>query len=54
MRRIVRRLRRPLNPKDKNYKYGADLSGADLTDAYLVNVKGLNEAKKTGIRGLPK
>jgi uncharacterized protein YjbI with pentapeptide repeats len=41
-----------LNPKDKDYKYGADLSDADLTDAYLDNVKGLREAKKTGIRGL--
>lgn len=43
-----------LNPKDKDYKYGADLSGADLTDAYLDNVRGLDEAKKTGIRGLRK
>jgi Pentapeptide repeats (8 copies) len=41
-----------LNPRDKNIKYGADLSDADLTDAYLVNVKGLSEAKKTGTRGL--
>jgi len=43
-----------LNPEDRDYKYGADLSGADLTDAYLVNVKGLDEAKKKGTRGLPK
>jgi uncharacterized protein YjbI with pentapeptide repeats len=43
-----------LNPEDKDYKYGADLSGADLTDAYLDNVKGLDEAKKKGIRGLRK
>ncbi len=42
------------NPKDKNYKYGADLSGADLTDAYLDKVKGWREAKKTGTRGLRK
>lgn len=41
-----------LNPKDKDYKYGADLSGANLTDAYLDNVRGLDEAKKTDIRGL--
>jgi hypothetical protein len=41
-----------LNPKDKNIKYGADLTDADLTDAYLVNVKGLREAKKTRTRGL--
>lgn len=41
-----------LNVQDKNYKYGADLSDADLTDAYLDNVKGLKEAKKTGTRGL--
>jgi uncharacterized protein YjbI with pentapeptide repeats len=41
-----------LNPKGKKYKYGADLSGVDLTDAYLDNVSGLDEAKKTGIRGL--
>jgi hypothetical protein len=41
------------NPKDKTYhKYGADLSGADLTDAYLDNVQGLDEAKKEGTRGL--
>lgn len=43
-----------LNPKDNNYKYGADLSGADLTDAYLDSVKGLNEAKTKGTRGLRK
>jgi uncharacterized protein YjbI with pentapeptide repeats len=42
-----------LNPKDKDYKYGADLSAADLTDAYLDNTKGLHEAKTTGTRGLP-
>jgi Pentapeptide repeats (8 copies) len=42
------------NPDDPNYKYGADLSGADLTDAYLDNVRGLSEAKikkTTGLSG---
>jgi uncharacterized protein YjbI with pentapeptide repeats len=42
-----------LNSKDKAYKYGADLSDADLTDAYLDNIKGIQEAKTTGARGLP-
>ncbi len=42
-----------LNSKDKDYKYGADLSDADLTDAYLDDVKGLSEARKTRARGLP-
>jgi hypothetical protein len=37
----------------KDYEYGADLSDSDLTDAYLDNVKGLREAKKTGTYGLP-
>jgi hypothetical protein len=35
-----------------HHKYGADLSGADLTDAYMDNVKGLKEAKLKGARGL--
>jgi uncharacterized protein YjbI with pentapeptide repeats len=41
-----------VDPNNTNYKYGADLSGADLTDAYLDNVKGLDQAKKVGIIGL--
>ena len=42
-----------LNPRDKDYKHGADLSKADLTDAYLNNTQGLHEAKTTGTYGLP-
>jgi Pentapeptide repeats (8 copies) len=42
-----------LNPEDKDYKYGADLTNADLTSAYLDNVKGLDEARTIGTRGLP-
>jgi hypothetical protein len=43
------------DPKDSNYKYGADLSGADLTDAYLHHVIGLQDAKTSdSTRGLPK
>ena len=42
-----------LDSKGKTYKYGADLSDADLTDAYLDNVKGLREAKKAHTLGLP-
>jgi Pentapeptide repeats (8 copies) len=41
-----------LNPKDKKIKYGADLSWADLTDAYQDNVRGLEEAKTDGTVGL--
>jgi Pentapeptide repeats (8 copies) len=41
-----------LSPKDRNYKYGADMSNANLAGAYLNNVEGLREAKKTGIKGL--
>ncbi len=41
-----------VSPKDNNYKYGADLSGADLTGAYLDNIKGLREARKTRAHGL--
>lgn len=40
------------NPDDPNYKYGADLSRADLTDAYLDNVRGLSEAKINKTTGL--
>jgi TIR domain-containing protein/pentapeptide repeat protein len=41
-----------LDPKGKVFKYGADLSGADLTDAYLANVRGLDEVKKVDTIGL--
>jgi uncharacterized protein YjbI with pentapeptide repeats len=43
-----------VNPKNEGSKYGADLSWADLTDAYLYNVRGLNEAKREGTSGLRK
>lgn len=41
------------NPSDPHLKYGADLSRADLTDAYLDNVRGLSEAKVKKTIGLP-
>jgi uncharacterized protein YjbI with pentapeptide repeats len=40
------------DPNDKNYKYGADLSHADVTDAYHDHVKGLHEAKTHRTSGL--
>jgi uncharacterized protein YjbI with pentapeptide repeats len=43
------------DPNNANYRFGADLSDADLTDAYLNNVIGLHEAITTDrSRGLPK
>jgi uncharacterized protein YjbI with pentapeptide repeats len=43
------------DPKDSNFKYGADLSGADLTDAYLHHVIGLHDTKTSdSTRGFPK
>lgn len=42
------------NPQSAKYKFGADLSDADLTGAQLVSVVGLDEVKTSdGTRGLP-